>query len=142
MPRSAPGPRTGSPSSSTSPCVGVSSPATMRSSVDLPQPEGPSTVMKSLSATSRSVGCSASVGAPRFTPGKVRPTPRMRQAAHSEAQRNSARLARLKARSETSPITPMVMMPKMIWSVASSAWLSVIMWPMPCEAPISSATIT
>ena len=39
-------------------------------------------------------------------------------------------------------MTPMVMMPKMIWSVAISAWLSVIMWPMPLLAPISSATIT
>jgi hypothetical protein len=40
------------------------------------------------------------------------------------------------------PITPMTMMPKMIWPVLSSAWLSVIMCPMPLEAPISSATIT
>ena len=39
-------------------------------------------------------------------------------------------------------MTPMTMMPKMIWSVAISAWLSVIMWPMPLEAPMSSATIT
>ena len=62
--------------------------------------------------------------------------------AHSAAQRNRRRLTRLKARSDTRPITPMVMMPKMIWSVASSAWLSVIMWPMPLDAPISSATIT
>ena len=37
---------------------------------------------------------------------------------------------------------PMTMMPKMIWPVASSAWLSVIMWPMPEDEPISSATIT
>ena len=50
--------------------------------------------------------------------------------------------ARLNAMSEINPITPIVMMPKMIWSVASSAWLSVIMWPMPLLAPISSATIT
>ena len=41
MPRSAPGAATGAPSSSTRPVVGVSSPATMRSSVDLPQPDGP-----------------------------------------------------------------------------------------------------
>jgi hypothetical protein len=38
-----------------------SSPATMRSSVLLPQPLGPRMVMKSFSATSRSVACSASV---------------------------------------------------------------------------------
>ena len=34
------------------------------------------------------------------------------------------------------------MMPKMIWSVANSARLPVIMWPMPLLAPISSATMT
>ena len=51
MPRSAPGPRTGRPSSSMLPVVGVSSPATMRSSVLLPQPEGPRMVMKSFSCT-------------------------------------------------------------------------------------------
>ena len=37
---------------------------------------------------------------------------------------------------------PITMMPKMIWPVLSSAWLSVIMWPMPLDAPMSSATIT
>ena len=34
------------------------------------------------------------------------------------------------------------MMPKMIWPVLSSAWLSTIMWPMPADEPISSATMT
>ena len=34
------------------------------------------------------------------------------------------------------------MIPKMICPVLSSAWLSVIMWPMPDDEPISSATIT
>ena len=77
MPRSAPGPATGAPSSSTRPVVGVSSPATMRSSVDLPQPDGPRIVMKSLSATASDTGCSATVGAPPRTPGNVRPTPSM-----------------------------------------------------------------
>ncbi len=75
MPRSAPGAATGVPSSSTRPVVGVSRPATMRSSVDLPQPDGPRIVMKSLSATSSVVGCSATVGAPPRTPGNVRLTP-------------------------------------------------------------------
>ena len=50
--------------------------------------------------------------------------------------------AHLNRKSETSPITPITMMPKMICPVLSSAWLSVIMWPIPDEAPISSATIT
>ena len=51
----------------------------MRSSVDLPQPDGPRIVMKSLSATASDVGCSAAVGAPPRTPGNVRPTPSMTQ---------------------------------------------------------------
>src|SRR6185369_3455099 len=51
------------------PAVGVSSPATMRNSVLLPQPEGPRIVMKSFSCTDRSVACSATV--PPFAPGKV-----------------------------------------------------------------------
>src|SRR6266496_3028282 len=65
------------PSSTTRPLVGKSRPATMRSNVDLPHPDGPSTVMKSLSATLRLTGCSASVGGPPRTPGNVRPTPSM-----------------------------------------------------------------
>src|SRR5438874_1008460 len=69
MPRSGPGLATGWLSSSTRPVVGVSSPATMRSSVDLPQPDGPRMAMKSLSSTLRSVRLSASVGGPPCTPG-------------------------------------------------------------------------
>src|SRR6218665_1205368 len=66
-----------------------------------------------------------------------------RDVAHgSRLQANSRWFSALKARSDSSPIRPMVMMPKMIWPVLSSAWLSVIMWPMPDEEPISSATIT
>jgi hypothetical protein len=56
------------------PVVGVSSPATMRSSVDLPQPLGPRIVTKSLSATERLVGSSARVGVPPRTAGKIRET--------------------------------------------------------------------
>jgi hypothetical protein len=37
------------------PALGVSRPATMRSSVLLPQPEGPRMVMKSFSSTDKSV---------------------------------------------------------------------------------------
>src|SRR5436305_3173365 len=77
MPRSAPGPVTGAASSSTRPVVGTSSPATMRSSVDLPQPDGPSTPMKSLSATASEVGSSARVGGPPRTPWKIRLTASM-----------------------------------------------------------------
>ena len=57
-------------------------------------------------------------------------------------QAKRRRLSALKAESEMSPITPMTMIPKMICPVFSSAWLSVIMWPMPDDDPISSATIT
>ena len=67
----------------------------------------------------------------------------LRTRAHrSCAHGKRRRLTALNSRSLASPIRPMTMIPKMIWSVASSAWLSVIMWPMPLEAPISSATIT
>ena len=61
---------------------------------------------------------------------------------HRALQSKRRRLTALKAKSEISPMMPMTMMPKMIWPVLSSAWLSVIMWPMPEEEPISSATIT
>jgi hypothetical protein len=70
MPRSAPGPAMGLPSSTMLPLVGVSSPATMRSSVDLPQPEGPRMVMKSFSCTLRSVACSATVPPPLLADGR------------------------------------------------------------------------
>ena len=72
MPRSGPGPATGVPLRMIWPAVGASSPATSRSKVDLPQPEGPTMVTKSLSATARSVGSSARVGGPPRTPGKTR----------------------------------------------------------------------
>src|SRR5689334_2899690 len=75
MPRSAPGPATGTPSSRMRPLLGCSSPATRRSRVDFPQPDRPRMVMKSLSATSRLTGSSAWVGAPPAAPGKVLPTP-------------------------------------------------------------------
>ena len=60
---------------------------------------------------------------------------------HSEAQANRRRLRSLKAKSDTRPMTPMTMMPKMICPVLSSAWLSTIMWPMPLDEPMSSATM-
>src|SRR3989442_10291192 len=74
MPRSAPGVLTGAPSSTTRPEVGASSPATIRNSVDLPQPDGPRIEMKSLSVTVSVVGSSATVGAWPRPPGKVRLT--------------------------------------------------------------------
>src|SRR3954453_10754013 len=61
---------------------------------------------------------------------------------HASLQGNSHALNALNRKSETRPISPITMMPKMIWPVLSSAWLSVIMWPMPEEEPISSATMT
>ena len=47
----------------------------MRSSVLLPQPDGPRMVTKSFSATERSVACKASVGVPRAD-AKLRETAR------------------------------------------------------------------
>ena len=52
MPRRRSGGPTGFDSSRTSPEVGVSSPPTMRMSVVLPQPEGPTNTTNSLRATS------------------------------------------------------------------------------------------
>src|SRR3990172_4007011 len=68
MPRSGPGLATARPSTSTRPVVGTSRPATMRSSVDLPHPDGPRMEIKSLSATARSTGSSARVGGRRRSP--------------------------------------------------------------------------
>src|ERR671933_143726 len=75
MPRSAPGPRTSRPSRSTRPAVGRSRPATMRRSVDFPQPDGPRMAMKSFSASVSVVGSRARTGAAPRTPGKTRDTP-------------------------------------------------------------------
>src|SRR4029079_11198410 len=64
------------------------------------------------------------------------------QLGHASSHGNSQALNALNRKSETRPINPMTMMPKMICPVLSSAWLSVIMWPMPEDEPISSATMT
>src|SRR6185369_1475123 len=64
------------------------------------------------------------------------------QLGHANLHGNSQALKALNRKSDTNPIRPMTMMPKMIWPVLSSAWLSVIMWPMPDDEPISSATMT
>src|SRR5437016_5167296 len=78
MPRSEPGPVTATPSRRTRPALGRSSPATIRSRVDLPQPEGPSRQMKSLSATASEVGSRARVAGRPPRPGKIRLTPSIR----------------------------------------------------------------
>src|SRR5262249_6482275 len=64
------------------------------------------------------------------------------QRGHASLHGNSQALKALNRKSEMRPIRPMTMMPKMIWPVLSSAWLSVIMCPMPDDEPISSATMT
>src|SRR5881296_3007259 len=58
------GARTGSPSKRTLPRVGASKPATMLSSVDLPQPDGPRMAANSLRATARLTACRASTRRP------------------------------------------------------------------------------
>src|SRR5690606_32475027 len=49
------------------------------------------------------------------------------QFAHASLQAKSFLFRLLNAKSEISPMRPMTMMPKMIWPVASSAWLLMIM---------------
>src|SRR5581483_3338129 len=61
MARSAPGAMTGLPPASMSPAVCVSSPARARRSVDLPQPDAPTRVTNSPSATSRHTLSSATM---------------------------------------------------------------------------------
>src|SRR5262249_54984178 len=58
---------TGSPLKSAWPRVGVSKPATMLSSVDLPQPDGPSSAANSFRSISTSIAWSASTRFPRLT---------------------------------------------------------------------------
>jgi hypothetical protein len=61
----------------TVPRVGVSSPAAIRSKVDLPQPDGPRMVMKSFSATSRSTGSKATVSPAPWAAANFLSTARM-----------------------------------------------------------------
>ena len=57
-------PTSDSPASTISPSVGVSSPATRLSSVDLPQPDGPMTATNSPGFISKSTPRNARTGAP------------------------------------------------------------------------------
>src|SRR5215470_14799105 len=61
MPRSLPGPVTGLPSTRTSPVVGSSKPATMRSKVDLPQPDAPIRQTNAPGSIATSIRPSASI---------------------------------------------------------------------------------
>ena len=67
MPRSLPGPVTGCPSSSTSPALCSSSPARMRTRVDLPQPEGPTTHSNSRRWVLKLMSLSATVVLPSLS---------------------------------------------------------------------------
>ncbi len=64
MPRSRPGPVTRASSSQMAPSVGSSSPATSRSRLVLPQPDGPTMTENSWSPTSSEMFSSAVTGAP------------------------------------------------------------------------------
>eukprot|EP01022_Parablepharisma_sp_SALTPOND_P005414 TRINITY_DN1223_c0_g3_i1.p1 TRINITY_DN1223_c0_g3~~TRINITY_DN1223_c0_g3_i1.p1 ORF type:complete len:1108 (+),score=353.08 TRINITY_DN1223_c0_g3_i1:2794-6117(+) len=66
MPRSAPGPVMVRPATLTSPLVGNSKPAIMFSSVDLPQPEGPSRQRNSFFSSFRLTWSMASMSVPRL----------------------------------------------------------------------------
>src|SRR5579872_6920541 len=74
MPRSLPGPVTAFPSIETVPVVGSSNPATMRSSVDFPQPDAPIRHANSPLGITRSTGASASTSS--SPTGKRLVTPR------------------------------------------------------------------
>jgi hypothetical protein len=83
MPRSAAGSPTSLPSMVIEPPLQVSRPATMRISVDLPQPEGPITLMNSRLFTSKLIFDSACTGPcalskTRETPDKLITTGRER----------------------------------------------------------------
>ena len=65
MPRSLPGPLMRAPSSEIAPSVGSIRPATRRSRLVLPQPEGPTMTENSLSSTSSEMFSSAVTGTPR-----------------------------------------------------------------------------
>ena len=62
MPTSRLGPLTGTPPIATEPLVGGISPAMIRSSVDFPQPERPTSVTNSCRRTSSVISASASTG--------------------------------------------------------------------------------
>src|SRR5690348_15000328 len=64
MPRSLPGAVIGLPESRTSPSVGATNPATTRSRLDLPHPDGPTITENSLSSTSSAIRSSAVTGFP------------------------------------------------------------------------------
>src|SRR3954471_1756922 len=85
------------------------------------------------------------VGALEGARRRPAPHPRKYAAYRFDSQKahgQSLWFAHLKRRSDTSPMTPMQTMPKIIWPVSRRRWLSMIMWPMPLSAPTSSATMT
>src|SRR5947208_34401 len=73
MPRSLPGPVIGLPATATSPAVGSSKPATMRSRVDLPQPDAPIRQTNWASSIVRSIRPSASTSPSPTTKRLVTP---------------------------------------------------------------------
>ena len=66
----------GAPSMATLPVLSVSSPATMRSNVDFPQPEGPRMVTNSPALMSRSMPSSTIVSPNRLPSPATRTAPR------------------------------------------------------------------
>ena len=96
-PRSGPGAITARPSSVTPPLDADSNPATMLSSVDLPQPLGPTMVRNSPTATSRSIAPSACTGSPRADSKRL-DTPAMTIFARAASTADGARASTLRAR--------------------------------------------
>ncbi|MEY9178657.1 hypothetical protein ABIA41_000092 [Bradyrhizobium sp. USDA 313] len=98
----------------------------MRSSVDLPHPDGredgdevvvADDEVGRLQRPGRRVAVARREGARDLFDLERR---------HASFQGNSQALNALNRKSEIRPIRPITMMPKMIWPVLSSAWLSVI----------------
>src|SRR5437868_3271317 len=73
MPRSRPGPAIARPRTATVPSVGCSKPATMRNSVDFPQPDAPIRQTNCPGATARSMRPSASISPSRTLKRLVTP---------------------------------------------------------------------
>ena len=125
MPRSADGPRMGSPSSVTRPSVPVWSPATSRSSVDLPHPEGPTITENCRSSTARETRSRAATGGlPRISKRTVTSSmdsmaPGVKRDQKVADQGSRRRRNCLKRRSVSRPSRPMVKTPSRITSVAS-----------------------
>src|ERR1039458_1859067 len=106
MPRSRPGPPTGLPSTRISPVSGWSRPAIMRSSVDFPQPDGPSRTLNS----------------PRFRPSGEKASSTSKLTLCSASMRLPLGPAKLRERLRTEILVLFTLLPPPLLYLVSSAW--------------------